>query len=262
MDIGVFPNSLEYWGPNAMVFFRNVQLRWMPIQGDTRATIALERPGASGDAGAFRSGVEAEGVQSKFPVPDLSGEFHLGQPWGYVELAGIVRYIEWEDLVSNNVDLSGDAMGWGLNLSTNLNTGELGTVRAQVVYGEAIQNYMNDAPVDIAVIETDDPLRPLDGQALPMLGILAFYDLNWSKRWTSSIGYSYLDVDNVVGQDASSFSKGHYALVNLLHNVTDNVMVGIEGQYGKRENFNDNFTSDDFRVQFSAKYNFSSKIGG
>ena len=50
MDVDVFPNSLEYWGPNGMVFFRNVQLRWMPIQGDTRMTIALERPGASADA--------------------------------------------------------------------------------------------------------------------------------------------------------------------------------------------------------------------
>ena len=35
MDIDVFPNSLEYWGPTGMVFFRNVQVRWMPIQGDT-----------------------------------------------------------------------------------------------------------------------------------------------------------------------------------------------------------------------------------
>jgi len=26
----VFPNSIEYWGPNGMVFFRNVQFRWMP----------------------------------------------------------------------------------------------------------------------------------------------------------------------------------------------------------------------------------------
>ncbi len=33
MDIDVFPNSLEYWGPNGMVFFRNVQLRWIPIKG-------------------------------------------------------------------------------------------------------------------------------------------------------------------------------------------------------------------------------------
>ena len=33
MDIDVFPNTLEYWGPNGMVFFRNVQVRYMPIQG-------------------------------------------------------------------------------------------------------------------------------------------------------------------------------------------------------------------------------------
>jgi len=26
MDIDVFPNSLEYWGPNGMIFFRNVQV--------------------------------------------------------------------------------------------------------------------------------------------------------------------------------------------------------------------------------------------
>ena len=28
MDPDVFPNSLEYWGPTGMVFFRNVQVRW------------------------------------------------------------------------------------------------------------------------------------------------------------------------------------------------------------------------------------------
>ncbi len=45
MDIDVFPNTLEYWGPSGMVFFRNIQIRYMPIQGDSRLTIALERPG-------------------------------------------------------------------------------------------------------------------------------------------------------------------------------------------------------------------------
>ena len=38
MDIDVFPNTVEYWGPNGMAFFRNVQFRWMPIKGDTRLT--------------------------------------------------------------------------------------------------------------------------------------------------------------------------------------------------------------------------------
>ena len=27
MDIDVFPNSFEYWGPNGMVFFRNIQFQ-------------------------------------------------------------------------------------------------------------------------------------------------------------------------------------------------------------------------------------------
>jgi hypothetical protein len=48
MDPDVFPNSLEYWGPNGMVFFRNVQVRWMPVnKGNHQLYIALERPGAS-----------------------------------------------------------------------------------------------------------------------------------------------------------------------------------------------------------------------
>ena len=34
-------------------------------------------------------------------------------------------------------------------------------------------------------------------------------------------------------------------------------MTGVELQWGDRENFTDGFSSDDFRVQFSFKYNFS-----
>ncbi|HQY88054.1 MAG TPA: DcaP family trimeric outer membrane transporter, partial [Tepidisphaeraceae bacterium] len=58
MDVDVFPNTLEYWGPTGMVFFRNIQVRYMPIQGDTRLTFALERPGASGDGGVYSDRIE------------------------------------------------------------------------------------------------------------------------------------------------------------------------------------------------------------
>ena len=71
MDIDVFPNSLEYWGPAGMVFFRNVQVRWMPIQGDTRLTIALERPGASAEAAptAQAASMDAEAGQAEATAP-------------------------------------------------------------------------------------------------------------------------------------------------------------------------------------------------
>ena len=97
MDIDVFPNTVEYWGPTGMAFFRNVQVRYMPIQGDSRLTIALERPGASADQGSYAGRIELANVKPRFPLPDLSAEYRHAGKWGYVELAGIARKMEWED---------------------------------------------------------------------------------------------------------------------------------------------------------------------
>jgi len=255
MDIDVFPNSLEYWGPNGMVFFRNVQFRWMPIQGDTRMTIAVERPGASGDPGIFSGNVALSGIKARFPYPDVSAEYRVGKKWGYVEAAGIVRPIHWDDTNADAVDLSGDTMGWGVNLSSNLKTGTKGVLRLQAVYGEGIANYMNDATDDVAIEDGDAAL-------LPVLGIVAFYDRNWSEKWTSTVGYSRVDIDNTSGQAASAYHIGQYGLVNMLYYPAPNVMMGPEFQWGRRENNSDGYSVDDYRVQFSAKYNFKHQIGG
>jgi hypothetical protein len=164
MDIDVFPNTIEYWGPNGMAFFRNVQIRYMPIQGDTRLTIALERPGASGDQGIYSGRVELAGITPHFPLPDLSAEYRRAMNWGYVEIAGIVRRIEWDD--ANGDTLTGDATGWGINLSSNIKVGDNNTVRASFVYGEGVENYMNDAPVDIGIqTNPGNAATPIEGVA-------------------------------------------------------------------------------------------------
>jgi len=41
-----------------------------------------------------------------------------------------------------------------------------------------------------------------------------------------------------------------------------NVMFGSEFQWGRRHNFRDPFTYDDYRVQFGARYNFSWDVLG
>src|SRR4030095_470047 len=66
MDIDIFPNILEYWGPNGMVAFKNIQLRFSPIQGDTRLSFALERPGASEDQGIYKDRIELKEVHFRF----------------------------------------------------------------------------------------------------------------------------------------------------------------------------------------------------
>jgi hypothetical protein len=258
MDIDVFPNTIEYWGPNGMAFFRNVQFRYMPIQGDTRATIALERPGASGDQGVIDEFIATPNLVAKFPLPDLSAEYRKAISRGYVEVAGILRDISWEDHEAPPVDLSGSVLGWGINLSSNLKAGEGNVLRLQLVYGEGIENYMNDAPVDVAPKQNPgSTTKPFEGVALPVTGVVAFLDHTWNDKMTSSIGYSQVTIDNSDAQTADAFHLGNYALANLLFTPVPNFMWGVEVGWIRRLNNADGFESDDAHVQVSAKYNFS-----
>lgn len=259
MDIDVFPNTLEYWGPSGMVFFRNIQFRYMPIQGETRLTIALERPGASSDQGIYSGRPELDQVYSKFSMPDLSAEYRYAGGFGYVELAGMLRSITWEDQTNDPVrDLSDNVLGWGLNLSSNIKFTDKITGRFQGVYGEGIENYMNDATNDIGIENNfSDPEKPVIGTPLPVLGIVAFVDLNWSDKWTSSVGYSSIDITNTETTNPSSFAKGQYIVGNLLYYPASNVMMGMELQYATRENESDGWDTDMMKLQFSFKYNFS-----
>lgn len=257
MDIDVFPNTVEYWGPNGMAFFRNVQIRYMPIQGDSRLTFALERPGASADQGIYADRVELQGVNARFPVPDLSAEYRHAGKWGYVELAGILRYIKWEDQTPTPLDLSGEEVGWGLNLSTNIKIGSKCTFRGSALYGEGVENYMNDAPVDIGIKNTGNTSMPVEGVALPVTGLVGFLDINWNPKFSSSLGYSSLDIDNSNAQAPNAFKKGQYIVGNLLYYPVKNAMMGIEFQWGKRENYTDGWSTTISKIQASFKYNFS-----
>ena len=262
MDIDVFPNSVEYWGPNGMVFFRNVQVRWMPAEGrlshhDCRGTARRQRRTRV----FYRDRIELQDVRPHFPMPDISGEARLGRKWGYIEVAGILRAIGWEDMGTTRIDLSGHAWGWGVNLSSNLKVGKKDTIKLQLVYGEGIQNYMNDAPEDIGIKNTPGNLPdPVKGVALPLLGIVAFYDHYWSDKFSSTIGYSRLDIDNSSGQADDAFMNGQYAVTNLLYYPVKNAMMGGEFQWEHRKNFRDGWGVPDYRIQFSFKYNFSFRV--
>lgn len=263
MDPDVFPNSIEYWGPSGMVFFRNIQLRWQPINnGNKQLWFALERPGASADLGPFASRIELLGVRGRFPAPDLSARLRWGGERSHFQVSGIGRYIAWDDPSRNaTLDISGHTWGWGVNLSGVVGVAKKDAARMSVTYGHGIENYMNDAPVDIATKLTTNPRTPITGEPLPVFGMSAFYDLFWNDRWSTTFGYSLLNIDNAATQAPVEFHRGQYGIANLMYYPVKNLMTGPEFEWGRRDNFRDGYTFDDYRIQYSARFSFDYKLG-
>ncbi|MDI3321273.1 DcaP family trimeric outer membrane transporter [Pinibacter sp. MAH-24] len=258
VDTDVFPNDLELWGPNGMAVIRSLQVRYMPIQGDTKLTIALEKPGGTADEGVYADMVELKNVKPVFRLPDLTAEYRYGRPWGYVELAGILKLLQWKDLDTSGIDYSGKRTGWGLNLSSKIKLFKQDAIHLQLLYGKGIESYVRDAPSDVGVKKEGN--NPIEGVALPVTGFVGFYDHYWNKKLSSTIGYSSVKIDNSNGQLPSAFKKGEYAITDLIYSPIKDVFLEIELQYLKRKNYGDGWTTTDPRIQFSFKFNFSQKF--
>ena len=259
MDDDAWPNTIEYWGPSGMVFYRNVQIRYAPIKtADKELFIALERPGSGADKGtsSIPEFSALDSVKAKLSAPDVSAHFKKRGKWGSVQLAGIFRPIKWKDTRVNNFgnDLSGSVTGWGANLSAVLNLGKSTVFRGSYVYGEGIENYMQDAPNDVGTVINGNSI---EGEALPVSGIVAWLDHNWNPKVWTSLGYSTVSIDNTeTANGTTSYKKGQYALLTIGTTPFTNTMAAIEFQYGQREG-EDGFKADCTKIQVSFKYNFS-----
>lgn len=260
-DHGVFPAIVEYWGPSGLSLCKTIMLSYVPVDGANRFSIALERPGATADQGIYRDRIELEDVAPKFALPDLTAEFRMTREWGYVKFAGVLRRIKWVDQGTDAYDLSGEAVGWGISLSSKWKIGKKDVFKGLFITGKAIQNLMNDAPTDIGVKKNfSDTISPVKGVPLPVISFSAYIDHGWNEHFTSSAGYSAIFTGNSDGQDPDAFRSGRYATINLLYYPLENLMAGIELQWIKRYNYNDGWETTTTKIQVSFRYYFSVQL--
>jgi hypothetical protein len=260
MDIDIFPNVVDYWGPNGMVFVRTPQIRWTPIHsGDNTFAVAIERPGNDIDVGQF-SRFEDQGLanfQANNEIPDITAQYRMVQGWGHLQIAGILRKLGLENTINPANIVKRDDTGWGVDVTASIKVGERDKVLLGFVTGAGIATFMNDGGVDMAPT-TPNPVTA-DAKAVDLTGLSAYFDHYWNSKWSSSIGYSYDEVDNLNGQNGSAFKKGDYFSANILHTPVENILIGAELLWGKREDFNGN-SGNDSRIQFTLKYNFGAKF--
>jgi DcaP outer membrane protein len=264
MDADVFPNTIDYWGPTGMVFYRNQQMRYTFPMGDNEFSVALENPDTALTVGKFRDvctdpdgdscdSVLSDVIQKHNEIPDLTLRYRSDNDWGHWQLAGIARELGYERLDTGTKD---SEFGWGLNASTVINTFGQDKLKLQLVYGEGIGNYMNDGGVDLAPARSGQERN--SAEAVPITGVVAYYDHYWNDRWSSSVGWSGIFLDTTKGQAGNEFEEGQIAQINLLHYPTEGVMIGGELLWGERVDVSGD-DGYDVRAQLSLKVNFPRK---
>jgi hypothetical protein len=268
MDLSIFPNVIDYWGPNGMVFLRDPQLRWTFLRNSTdTVAVALEKPSNDIAAGNIRlvEGWENATINGDETVPDLTAQWRHEDTWGHYQIAGILRKIGYEYSLAGEPLQKSSQTGWGINLTAGIKTIGKDQLLIGVVHGNGIASYMNDGGMDLAptALPTAGPTPQIAGEAVPMTGVSVYYDHYWNSRWSSAIGYSFDQVQNTNFQATvppnAAFHKGEYASVNLLAYPADKVMIGGELLYGKLYN-NGGTSGNDVRFQFSVQYKFGKSL--
>lgn len=260
MDADLSPHIIDYSGPLGMVFLRCPQIRLtLRDQDGVKFAVALERATNGIDAGNIRELDPTLGnnLRSRTPLPDLTAQLRLTESWGSFQLSGLLTKLAYDTADSPGNQPSGSAFGWGVNFGAALNAGHATVLRLGLAYGHGIASYMNDGGVDLAPETSASTPSGLAPRAIPLIGITAYVDHNWSKTLSSALGYSITRVWNTDFQTGAAFRSGQYASTNLLWTPRPRLMVGAELLWGKRTN-NDGAQGEDIRTQFSARYSFTS----
>ena len=242
-DISARPFTLDYEGPDSEVFVRQAMLRYTSktVSGNEWA-VALEDPTSEISTAGGVSGV------GRSELPDIVARYRLNQPWGHVQIAGIVRQLRF---VSDDGALDETSGAFGVNASGSYNIGN-NVLMGHVAFGSGLGRYIESfsGTNSDAVISTDGSLDTLDAWAWT-LG----YTQHWNRTLSSTASVGIAEIDNAPQQGPAVIASASSFHVNLVHNPGNQFLIGVELMWGEREN-NDGSSGDATRLQVSAQYKF------
>jgi hypothetical protein len=255
MDISIFPNVVDWWGPSGMIFNRNPQIRYTWSMERSHFAVALEKPNGSFNVGIFGeiSPEFGEAAQANTPLPDLTMHYRTEHDWGHLQLAGVLRQLEFETRGTPDNEPDEEELGWGLNFTGSFKLFDRDQLKFGLVHGEGIASFFNDGGTNLA----PDNFK---AKAVPHTGVTLYYDRYWSERFSSSIGFSVNDADTQDQQSAGEFDRGTYASTNLLYTPNSALLFGLEFLFGEHEDVAGR-TGRDYRTQFTLKHRFGSSTG-
>lgn len=237
-----WPDTVDYEGPNAVIFARRPVLQFKTaIDDEWNATFGIEKPDVYVDT------MFDPTVTLVTRMPDLGANVRWEREGtGHVQLSAIVR----------SVGANGTAVGeqtdfaWGLNCSAAVDVTDRDTVQTWLVGGAGIAGMGNDTSFhqsDAAFTATGDL------EALPYWSVLFGYTHRWCDTWRSTATFGYAHLQNSSGQAPGAFHASQYWSANAIYQIGPRLSAGAEILYGHNEH-NNGATGDAVRLQLSMVY--------
>ena len=232
--------SLEYWGPNGMLFFRNVagvlravQRRQLECDGSrSRRRAPAATPASSPTASSCRTSSRASRRRTS------PAHYRVGEPSGATSRSPARCATSRGTTCSptTQFDLSGHALGLGRQPQLERQRSARATsLRLQLVDGAGIENYINDAPVDVGIKSNPgNAVTPVAGEALPIFGLVALPRSHLERRSSRARSATRASTSTTAtARRPTPTRPASTPSANLLYTPVKNVMMGGELQWGQ-----------------------------
>lgn len=240
-DPDIWPDTLDYEGPNAVVSARLPLLRYqLPLNKHWQVNASVEKPSSEVDTTGDPTAAPAN------HAPDIG----LNTRWeetsfGHIQLAAIGRILGADGETNGNQTV----LGGGLNLSVVKALFTRDSLQLQGTLGQGIARFDNDDFFnnDAAYNQSGDL------KALPYMAAMVGYTHGWSDKLRSTASYGLVNINNETSQGPNAYHQTQYASLNLMWQPFKLLTLGMEGLYGHKE-VQSGATGADWRIQFGVVY--------
>lgn len=275
MDYDVFPNVLDYQGPNGMILMRQVIARaTLPVADRLHVALAVEQPYsdiqwfedggfvANPGSGIITTPGAPRNVQD---LPDFTGHVRYDSDFGHLQVASVFRKLTFQPAVGDDmnrlgsgVSITGSFHPWAWLMCSNPARKENATALersrflGQYAVGRGINRYLQD-PNGLGLDAVFDPVEGF--RALSSVGWFGCYEHWWSEKWLSNFCYGEVFTALPDAVPDNTYQEGKYLAVNLIWLPVSRLGVGLEYLYGEREN-KDGESGFAHRIQMAVQYSF------
>ncbi|MFI3331964.1 MAG: DcaP family trimeric outer membrane transporter [Rikenellaceae bacterium] len=240
-DLASNAPTVDITGVNSRTFLRTMMVGYRySFSEKLSAGIAIEIP-------SLATSYIDEYTAVNQTMPNIPAYVQLKGSMGHIKAAVALRTLQYGESASQERESN---LGWGGQLSGSLNVASGVKLFSQAIYGQGINNYINDLSGQSINMMSEDGKTMV---ATPMGGASLGVSAKLSKKW--SVAASGSMVENFGDEDYfdGNYKSSSYISTTIFYTPAPRVTVGAEYLNGSRTNFGGDATGAQ-RLSLSIKY--------